>query len=116
MSELPTDGESVVQSHQFRTELGDAQVPSENLDLASLRDVKLNLSANLGKCKLLVRDIVELRRGSVLPLDSLAGEMADILLNGIPFAKGEVVVLVDSLHVRISEVTGATEKDMMDGV
>ena len=86
--------------------------PSEDrLSMEDLYPVQLQLSADLGKCTLLVRDVLELKRGSVLPMDKQAGEMADIYVRGIPLAKGEVVVLGDSLHVRIAEIFGLGEKD-----
>jgi flagellar motor switch protein FliN/FliY len=48
--------------------------------------------------------------GAVIQLDKLAGEMTDIYLNGLPLARGEVVVIGDSLHIRIGEILGAAEK------
>lgn len=84
----------------------------DTLDFNDLRQVKLRLFADLGACPLLVREVLELKRGSVLPLDKLAGEMADIYVNGVPLARGEVVVLGDALHVRIAEIFGMGEKDM----
>jgi flagellar motor switch protein FliN/FliY len=83
----------------------------DHLELHDLRNVRLSITADLGQCTMLVRDILELKRGSVVALDKLAGEMTDIYANGIPLAKGEVVVIADSLHVRISDITGAGGKD-----
>lgn len=88
----------------FREELSPGLQSPEHLALGDLHNVKLELSADLGRCTMLVREVLELKRGSVLALDKLAGEMADLHVNGIPFAKGEIVVLADTLHVRISEV------------
>lgn len=89
---------------EYQEELSPAPQSSERLSLKDIYGVKLELSADLGRCTMLVREVLELKRGSVLPLDKMAGEMTDIFLNGIPFGRGEVVVLADSLHVRISEV------------
>lgn len=90
----------------------EAVVPSgARLGIADLNKVKVNVSADLGQCYMLVREVLELRRGSVLTLSKLAGEMADIYINGIPFAKGEIVVLGDILHVRIAEIFGAGEQE-----
>ena len=53
-----------------------------------------------------------LERGSVVPLNKLAGEMADVHVNGVPLAKGEVVVLGDSINIRIAEIFGlSAEKE-----
>lgn len=92
--------------HEFGRELMPTQTSPEHLTYEQLRHVRLAVTADLGQCKLSVREILRLRRGSVLPLDKLAGEMADIQVNGVPVAKGEVVVLGDVLHVRVAEVHG----------
>lgn len=86
-----------------------------HLGVRDLRDVPLTLTADLGRCTMMVRDVLELKRGSVIALDKLAGEMTDIYVNGIPLAKGEVVVIADSLHVRIADILGANESnDLQD--
>ena len=76
-------------------------------------DIKLTVTADLGECAMYVRDILELARGSVLQLNKLAGEMADLSVNGVPFAKGEVVVLGDGLHIRIAEIYGVAQRDIL---
>jgi flagellar motor switch protein FliN/FliY len=94
--------------HTFE-EVKAAAAPSQHLNLEDLRKVRLNVTVELGNARMLVREILELKQGSVVPLSKLAGEMADILCNDLPFAKGEIVVIGDSLHVRIAEITGATD-------
>jgi flagellar motor switch protein FliN/FliY len=79
-------------------------VPQSSIE--DLRRVKLNVTAELGKCTMQVRDVLELRKGSVIQLNKLAGEMTDIYVNGLPLARGEVVVIGDALHVRIGEIIG----------
>ena len=80
--------------------------PEMSLNMDDLVDIKLNVTADLGKAPILVRDIIALKVGSVIPLDKLAGEMTDIYANGLPLARGEVVVIGDSLHVRLAEIRG----------
>jgi len=92
--------------HGFDDELRPAAPGSETLRLEDLLRVRLQVTVNLGKCHTTVREVLGLREGSVLALDKLAGEMADIYVNGLPLARGEVVVLVDGLSVRVAEVTG----------
>jgi flagellar motor switch protein FliN/FliY len=99
--------------HEFHEELRPAPAPVEHLNLNMLARVPVTISADIGSCRLLVREILDLKRGSILPLDKLAGEMADVFINSVPFAKGEVVVIGDMLHIRIAEVMGATES--LDG-
>lgn len=90
-------------------ELVPVEGTGERLSIKDIGPVKLKVSAELGSCPMIVRDVLALKRGSVLPLDKLAGEMTDIYMGGILFARGEVVVLGDSLHVRIAEICGVEE-------
>lgn len=101
--------------HDFEDELRPARAVTEHLSLEDLRDVRLTITADLGDCRLLVREILDLRRGSVLTLNKLAGEMADLYVNGVLFARGEIVVLGDTLHVRIAEVIGVANQEPLLG-
>jgi flagellar motor switch protein FliN/FliY len=74
--------------------------------IGSLGDVAVRLTMQLGKSTMFVRDVVELRNGSTVELDKLAGEQIDIYLNDVFFAKGEVVVIGDALAVRITDIAG----------
>ena len=99
------------QDHEFERELVPTQPSPEHLTHEDLKEVRLHVSADLGSCSLTVREVLKLRRGSVLTLNKLAGETADILVNGVVIAKGEVVVLGDMLHVRVAEIQGMVERD-----
>ena len=82
----------------------------DRLDVQDLREVRLHITADLGRTHMTVRDVLVLKRGSLVTLDCLAGEMTDIYVNGLLLARGEVVVIGDSLHVRIGEIRGLAEK------
>ena len=92
--------------HTFEEIVPAAGPPQQHLAIEDLDKVHLNISADLGSCLMLVRDVLELKRGSVIQLSKLAGEMTDIHVNGLPLARGEVVVIGDMLHVRIGEIIG----------
>jgi flagellar motor switch protein FliN len=79
-----------------------AEVPARPLSL--LNDVAMEVTAELGRRRLKVRDIVTLQPGSVLELDRAAGSPVDVLVNGAVVFRGEVVVADDDLGVRVSEV------------
>ena len=81
-----------------------------NLTLDDLARVPLRLTVDLGSAPMKVRDVLELKVGSVVSLDKMAGEMTDVQLGGREMARGEVVVLGDELHVRLSEIYGTTEE------
>ena len=78
-----------------------------NLDL--LLDVKMPLVVELGRSRMLIRDILELGPGSVIELDKAAGEPVDLLVNGKLIARGEVVVIDESFGLRITELADSTQ-------
>jgi flagellar motor switch protein FliN/FliY len=74
---------------------------AKNLDL--LMNVPLKVTAELGTCKMLVRDILKLGTGSIVELDRLAGGPVD-LVNDRLVARGEVVAIDDNFGVRVTEL------------
>ncbi|HEY0187076.1 MAG TPA: flagellar motor switch protein FliN [Cellulomonas sp.] len=81
-----------------------AGVPVQRASLAVLYDVEMTLTAELGRTKLPVRQVLELTPGSVLELDRAAGSPADVMVNGRLIARGEVVVIDEEFGIRITEI------------
>lgn len=106
---MPPQKPRNLQDHQFEP-IQDAPPPRDSLVMDDLLDVHLTIHADLGRCRMSVRDVLDLRQGSIVQLDKQAGEMTDVFLNHQPLAKGEVVVIGDTLHVRIGEILGTAEK------
>ncbi len=75
-----------------------------------LLDVALDVSVELGRARLTIAELLALRAGSVVELDKLAGEPADILVNGTPIARGEVVVVDEKFGVRVLEVVSQAKR------
>lgn len=75
-------------------------------DLSLLGEVSLTVTVELGRIRMPLRDLLRLQDGSVVELDRLAGAPVDVLANGTPVARGDVVVVGDELGVRISELLG----------
>ncbi len=96
--------------HTFAEVKKTAGVPTQRLTLNDLQKVRLNITAELGRTNMLVREILELKRGSVIPLQKIAGEAAEIFVNQMPQATGEIMVIGDTLAVRIAEIVGANNK------
>jgi flagellar motor switch protein FliN/FliY len=69
-----------------------------------LMDVPLQISVELGRSQMTLRQTLELVQGSVIELDRLAGDPVDIFVNERLLAKGEVVVVDDKFAVRITEL------------
>ncbi|MEA5083818.1 MAG: flagellar motor switch protein FliN [Lachnospiraceae bacterium] len=74
----------------------------ENLDM--LMDVALEVSVEIGRTKKYVKEILEYSQGSLVVLDTLAGDQVDVFVNGQCIAKGDVVVVDDCFGVRITEI------------
>jgi flagellar motor switch protein FliN len=79
-----------------------------SLDL--LHDVEMEVTAELGRTKLAVRELLSLLPGAVVELDRLAGGPADLLVNGKMIARGEVVVVDENFGIRITEIVPPIER------
>src|SRR5437763_1934758 len=82
---------------------------TQNLDI--VMDIPLEVSVELGRKRMSIRDILDLGSGSIVELDKIAGEPVDLLVNGRLVARGEVVVIEDNFGVRITEIMGAAGRD-----
>lgn len=73
-------------------------------DLRRLSEVPVETSVEIGRTAMTVGETLELRVGSVVKLDRLAGEPVDLLVNGTPIAQGEVVVVDEQFGLRVTEI------------
>lgn len=73
-------------------------------DLRRLSAVPVDLSVEIGRTRMSVGETLELREGSVVTLDRMAGEPVDLLVNGTPIARGEVVVIDEQFGLRLTQV------------
>jgi flagellar motor switch protein FliN/FliY len=85
-------------------ELSGAAPSQDNATLDLIRDVELDLKIELGRTNMYLEDVLRLRKGSVVPLDKLAGDPVDIYVNDRLVARGEVLVLNDNFCVRVAEL------------
>jgi len=83
---------------------------SQGNNLEMIFDVPLQISAELGRTSMPIKEILQLSPGSVIELNKLAGEPVDILVNGKLIARGEVVVADENFAVRITEIIGQEER------
>jgi len=90
--------------------LNPGAVRTEQNSMDLIMDVALDLSVELGRTSLPVRDILQLGPGSILELDKLAGEPVDIMVNGKLIARGEVVVVDDNFGIRVTEIANRNER------
>ncbi len=92
-----------VQPAQFEAfDMGGMDFEKKNISL--IMDVPLQITVELGRTQRMIKEILEFGQGSIIELDKLAGDPVDILVNGKPIAKGEVVVIDESFGVRITDI------------
>ena len=80
-------------------------------DLRRLSEVPVDLTVEMGRTRMTVGETLELRPGSIVALNRMAGEPVDLLVNGTPIAHGEVVVIDEQFGLRITDVLGDTGHD-----
>jgi len=73
-------------------------------------DIPVQLTVELGRTKIPIRNLLQLAQGSVVELDRLAGEPMDVLVNGCLIAQGEVVVVNDKFGIRLTDVIAPDER------
>lgn len=83
-------------------------------NLALVMDVPLEVTAELGRTSMTVRQVLDLQPGSVIELDRLAGEPVDIYVNDQLLGKGEVVVVDDKFGIRLSELSSEDEGNIRE--
>ena len=83
---------------------GAAAAPARTTGLDLLHDVEMEVSAELGRTRMSVRELLSLSPGAVVELDRAAGSPADLLVNGRLIARGEVVVIDENFGLRITEI------------
>ncbi len=79
-------------------------------DIDFLLDIPLEVTAELGRTRMLIRDLLQLGQGSVIELDKIAGEPMEILVNNRLVARGEVVVVNEKFGVRLTDIISPTER------
>jgi flagellar motor switch protein FliN/FliY len=80
-------------------------VAAEQAELERLYDVPVELAVEIGRTRMTIRETLALGPGSIVTLDRLAGDPVDLLVNGKPIARGEVVVIDEEFGLRVTEVT-----------
>jgi flagellar motor switch protein FliN len=100
-----------VQSAQFQSlEQTAGSGPEKDRKLDLLMDLTLPVAIELGRTNMLIRDILDLQRGSVVEFEKLASEPVDVLINGKKMAEGEVVVIEKHFGIRITNLVEAADR------
>ena len=88
----------------FETTVGPAEALAGPPELERLHDVPVELAVEIGRTRMTIRETLALAPGSVVTLNRLAGEPVDLLVNGKPIARGEVVVIDEEFGLRVTEL------------
>jgi len=79
-------------------------------DIDLILNIPVQLTVELGRTKITIKNLLQLAQGSVVELDGLAGEPMDVLVNGCLIAQGEVVVVNDKFGIRLTDVVTPSER------
>jgi flagellar motor switch protein FliN len=82
--------------------------PFTNLNM--VLDIPVQLTVELGRTRIPIKNILQLAQGSVVELDTLAGEPMDVLVNGYLIAQGEVVVVNEKFGIRLTDIVTPAER------
>lgn len=83
---------------------------SSRNDIDMILDIPVQLTVELGRTKIAIRNLMQLAQGSVVELDGMAGEPMDVLVNGCLIAQGEVVVVNDKFGIRLTDIITPSER------
>ena len=89
---------------------GGVQKTGINNDIDMILDIPVQLTVELGRTKIAIKNLLQLAQGSVVELDGLAGEPMDVLVNGCLIAQGEVVVVNDKFGIRLTDIITPSER------
>lgn len=79
-------------------------------DIEFILDIPVQLTVELGRTKIAIKNLLQLAQGSVVELDGLAGEPMDVLVNGCLIAQGEVVVVNEKFGIRLTDIITPAER------
>ncbi len=107
-TELQTAAEQVSPA-SFQNFASGAAASAGN-DINMILDIPVQLTVELGRTRIPIKHILQLAQGSVVELETLAGEPMDVLVNGYLIAQGEVVVVNDKFGIRLTDIVTPSER------
>ena len=95
---------------QFTEFSGKSKLSGTHNDIDFILDIPVQLTVELGRTKIAIKNLLQLAQGSVVELDGMAGEPMDVLVNGCLIAQGEVVVVNDKFGIRLTDIITPAER------
>jgi len=84
--------------------------PAMAMDMERIKNIPVQLTAELGRTRITLRNLLQLSQGSVVELDGLAGQPLDVQINGYLIAQGEVVVVNDKYGIRLTDIIAPSDR------
>ena|SRR5438445_6778726 len=109
-SSQPTPAPAMTQVFQQIQETPTAPADVSSVDIARVMDVPVQLTAEIGRTRITIKNLLQLSQGSVVELDGLAGQPLDVLINGYLIAQGEVVVVNEKYGIRLTDIITPSER------
>ncbi len=101
---------AAAEPHVFQQFGAGASASTGQNDLDMILDIPVQLTVELGRTKMPIKNLLQLAQGSVVELSGLAGEPLDVMINGFLIAQGEVVVVNDKLGIRLTDIITPSER------
>ncbi|HJW26040.1 MAG TPA: flagellar motor switch protein FliN [Rhodocyclaceae bacterium] len=108
--DTPAEGPAVQAANIFPSFGGPAGGGSMMNELDMILDIPVQITVELGRTKITIKNLLQLAHGSVVELDAMAGEPMDVLVNGTLIAQGEVVVVNDKFGIRLTDIITPSER------
>jgi flagellar motor switch protein FliN len=115
MAEQTSAESSVLQTSNTEAQVFSEFTPKNKLnetqnDIDFILDIPVQITVELGRTKIAIKNLLQLAQGSVVELDGMAGEPMDVLVNGCLIAQGEVVVVNDKFGIRLMDIITPAER------
>jgi flagellar motor switch protein FliN len=109
-SEVAGPSETVAPAQFAAFQPAQAVLTGTGNDINMILDIPVQLTVELGRTRIPIKHILQLAQGSVVELETLAGEPMDVLVNGYLIAQGEVVVVNDKFGIRLTDIVTPSER------
>jgi flagellar motor switch protein FliN/FliY len=103
--------ETAAQPAQIFPSFGDEKQSTSLMnELDMILDIPVQITVELGRTRITIKNLLQLAHGSIVELDAMAGEPMDVLVNGTLIAQGEVVVVNDKFGIRLTDIITPSER------
>lgn len=96
--------------NQNQNDVQSTPVSNENKELGFLLDIPLQVSVEIGRSRILIKDLLQMQEGSIIELEKLSGEPLDLYVNSRLIARGEAVLVKDKYGIRLTDVVSPSER------